>query len=502
MGLEIKKSEFTQRDYERFTGKLFNNLDTLKQLLQQPGFGQGDSTLGAELELYIVDGLGRPLAVNSEIQTALGDPQLTLELNRYNLEYNLTPVDMGGTPFSKIESEICTVLSKLNDHAERFSGRVLPIGILPTLKRSDFGLHAMTDLSRYHALTKAWAKMRGERLTIKIDGEDPISLRSSDVTLEGANTSLQMHYRVPPEQFADSYNAIQLVTPLVLAISANSPFLLGNRLWHETRIPLFKHVIDGCDHRSVKTGETDRVSFGNGWVRHGVHELFAEAVYLHKPILPVCESSGSRKKTEDLIETNDSDSLAPSLFELSLHQGTVWPWNRPVYDPADGGHLRIEIRALPAGPTPCDMMANAALIIGLAEGLRSRIEAFIPAMPFQTLEYNFYQAAEKGMKAQLMWPNGPREPLSRTPVIDIVAELLPTARKGLLGAGIKASEVDYYLGIIRQRIQAKTNGACWQLRQFNRLSQSLVKRRALRSMLEHYIQHSGNNRPVAQWEDV
>lgn len=502
MGLEIKKSEFTPRDYERFTGKLFSNLDTLKQLLQQPGFGQGGGTLGAELELYVVDRLGRPLSVNSEIQNALGDPQLTLELNRFNLEYNLTPVGIEGKPFSKIESEISLVLSKLNNLAEQFSGRVLPIGILPTLKRTDFGLHAMTDLSRYHALTRALSDMRGERLTIKIDGADPISLRASDVTLEGANTSLQMHYRVPPEEFADSYNAIQLVTPLVLAISANSPFLLGNRLWHETRIPLFKHAIDGRDHHSLKTGEPDRVSFGNGWVRQGVHELFAEAVYLHQPILPICEPARSRQNSAEDSMQDVSLPPAPSLFELSLHQGTVWPWNRPVYDPLEGGHLRIEIRALPAGPSACDMMANAALIIGLAEGLKPRIEEIIPALPFQTLEHNFYQAAEKGVKARLLWPNGPREQLSRMPVTEIVQDLLPTARKGLLGIGINAGEVDYYLGIIQQRVKARTNGACWQLRQFNRLSRSLVKHRALRSMLESYITNSGNNHPVAQWEDV
>ena len=92
MGLEIKKSEFARQDYERFTRKLFSNLDELAQLLQQPGFGLGAATLGAELELYIVDKLGRPLQVNNKIQAQLGDPQLTLELNRYNLEYNLTPV--------------------------------------------------------------------------------------------------------------------------------------------------------------------------------------------------------------------------------------------------------------------------------------------------------------------------------------------------------------------------------------------------------------------------
>ncbi len=496
MGLEINNSDFTQQDYERFTRQLFVNLDELAELLQKPGFGVGETTLGAELELYVVDESGCPLPVNSEIQQQLGDPQLTLELNRYNLEYNLTPVTMAGRPFAKIESEIQSVLVRLNKLAEPYAGRVLPIGILPTLQRKDFGEHAMTDLSRYHALTEALARMRGETVAIKIDGEDPISLRASDVTLEGANTSLQMHYRVTPQQFAASFNAIQLVTPLVLAISANSPFLLGNRLWHETRVPLFQHAIDGSSNRSVTTGEAERVSFGHGWVRHGAHELFAEAVYLHKPILPVCEQQHDAEDNPN--EAGDN----PSLFELILHQGTVWPWNRPVYDPADGGHLRIEIRSLPAGPSACDMMANAALIIGLAEGLRSRIEEIIPALPFKTLEYNFYQAARLGMKAQLMWPSGPREQLTRLPVVDIVASLLPTARKGLLDAGIETAEVDHYLGIIRQRLQAKMNGASWQLRQFERLSATLTRRWALRRMLEHYIENSRENRPVAEWEDI
>jgi gamma-glutamyl:cysteine ligase YbdK (ATP-grasp superfamily) len=494
MGLEIKKSEFTGQEFERFTSKLFHNLDAFQQLLQQPGFGEGAVTVGAELELYIVDQQGHPLPVNTEIQKALGDPQLTLELNRYNLEYNLTPVSITGSPFSLIEREIVSVLEQLNQLARQHDGRVVPIGILPTLQRSDFGSHAMTDLSRYHALTKALAEMRGETVSIKIDGAEPISLRANDVTLEGANTSMQMHYRVNPDQFAASYNAIQLVTPLVLAISANSPFLMGNRLWHETRIPLFKHAIDGCGHNSGKAGEPDRVSFGHGWVRHGAYELFAETVYLHKPIIPVCRrESACRRLAEGEI---------PSLFELTLHQGTVWPWNRPIYDPGDGGHLRIEMRALPAGPSACDMMANAALTIGLAEGLRHRIEDIIPALPFHTLEYNFYHAAEKGINARLMWPKGPREQLTRIPAVEVVKELMPVARRGLHAAGISKTEAEHYLGIIERRLDANTNGACWQLRQFSRLSRSMTKRRALRLMLEHYIENSLQNRPVSEWGNI
>ena len=494
MGLEIRKSEFSNQEYERFTSKLFKNLDALQQLLEQPGFGEGCASLGAELELYIIDNKGNPLPVNREIQKQMGDSQLTLELNRYNLEYNLTPVAAAGSPFSAIEAEIIAVLEQLNTLAASHQGRVVPIGILPTLQRSDFGLHAMTDMSRYHALTRALAEMRGETFAIRIDGADPISLRASDVTLEGANTSMQMHYRVNPDQFADTYNAIQLVTPLVLAISSNSPFLLGNRLWHETRIPLFKHAIDGCNHQVIKKAAPDRVNFGHGWVRHGAHELFAEAVYLNKPILPVCR----RESASRCLASGET----PSLFELTLHQGTVWQWNRPIYDPSDGGHLRIEIRALPAGPSAVDMVANAALLIGLAEGLKPRIEDIIPAMPFATLEHNFYTAAEKGINAQLMWPAGPKAPLAKLSAVEVVQELLPVAKRGLLSIGISRAEAERYTGIIRQRLDAKTNGACWQLRQFNRLSRSLVKRRALRRMVEKYTEQALSNRPVAEWEGV
>ena len=48
----------------------------------------------------------------------------------------------------------------------------------------------------------------------------------------------------------------------------------------------------------------------------------------------------------------------------------MWRWNRAIYDPHEGGHLRIEMRALPAGPTPLDMVAGAAFLVGLTMGLR------------------------------------------------------------------------------------------------------------------------------------
>jgi hypothetical protein len=62
-------------------------------------------------------------------------------------------------------------------------------------------------------------------------------------------------------------------------------------------------------------------------------------VRLHEPVLPVL---GPEQPLERL-----GDGRVPALDELRLHQGTVWRWNRAIYDPAGGGHLRIELRACP-----------------------------------------------------------------------------------------------------------------------------------------------------------
>jgi hypothetical protein len=97
----------------------------------------------------------------------------------------------------------------------------------------------------------------------------------------------------------------------------------------------------------------------------------------------------------------------PAPEELRLHQGTVWRWNRAIYDPADGGHLRIEMRALPAGPTVVDMLANAAFLLGLTLALAPDAATITRRFAFQQAHHNFYRAAQFGLGAELAWPLGP-----------------------------------------------------------------------------------------------
>ena len=142
MGIDITTTEFSPEGEAQFKQKLLDNLQALKQLMRRPGFGVGNEVslnLGAELEMYIVDADGAPLPINQQILDAYGDPQLTLELNQYNLEYNLSPCRYQQQGFTKLEQEILKQLQGLDALAAGFGGRVIPIGILPTLQTSHFG---------------------------------------------------------------------------------------------------------------------------------------------------------------------------------------------------------------------------------------------------------------------------------------------------------------------------------------------------------------------------
>ena len=96
MGTDIDHEEFDEHDYARFAQRLEECLTVLGQLLNQPGFGVGPTTIGAELELFLIDSAGRPLPRNQAIRAAVADPRVTLELNRCNLDLNASPALLAG----------------------------------------------------------------------------------------------------------------------------------------------------------------------------------------------------------------------------------------------------------------------------------------------------------------------------------------------------------------------------------------------------------------------
>jgi gamma-glutamyl:cysteine ligase YbdK (ATP-grasp superfamily) len=491
MGLAIDRDTFDPVDYERFEERLEECLLALGRLLERPGFGVGPATVGAELELFLVDGRARALPRNQEVRAAAADPRVVLEIDRFNLELNLTPAPLAGRPFSAFGVEVNEALAVVRHAAAGHGGRVVMTGILPTLRPGDLGLAALSDARRFRALNNGIRRLRQEPSWVRIDGADPLELAVDDVALEGANTSFQAHLRVDPERFTGVYNAVQLATGPVLAVAGNSPTFLGHRLWEETRVALFKQVVDDRDMAGRASRRVCRVAFGTGWVHDGAAELFEQSVRLHEPVIPVLSAERPLRRL--------AGGRTPGLEELRLHQGTVWTWNRAIYDPTGGGHLRVEMRALPAGPTVVDMLANAAFHLGLALALAADAGAWTRRLPFQQIHHNFYRAAQLGLGASLAWPLDPGWRVRTLPVAELARRLLPTARQGLREAGVAGDEIDRLLAVIEARVTTAQTGAAWQRRTLAALEPRLGRERALAAMLERYLAHQELGEPVHTW---
>jgi gamma-glutamyl:cysteine ligase YbdK (ATP-grasp superfamily) len=496
MGVEIDTDHFTEADELRFKQRLDQQLRVLQQVLRRPDFDRKERRVGTELELFVVDAEGRACAISKQLIKEANTPVITLEMGAFVIELSTPPSLLTGKPFSALGESMRRTVQQIRTLAGRHGARVVPISILPTLRVEDFSAKAITDYPRYRALARGMSTARGTAFDISIEGEDRLLFSSHDaVAMEAANTAFQVHLSTTPDEFAAMFNAALLLSAPALAAAGNSPTFLGKRLWHETRVALFKQA--GDDRPTALDGDTalpPRVNFGNGWVREGAHELFLESVTLHPPLLSVCT------ELDQATRAAERAGQLPKLHELRLHHGTVWTWNRPVYDPENGGSLRIELRSLPAGPSYEDMLANASFLVGAMLGIRDRMPELVNALPFALAKQNFFRAAQHGLDAPLSWPKRSGRAPCRRSARDVLLELIPIAREGLLVAGVESGERAHYLDVFEARVRSGQTGAVWQRRALSELqARGLRGHQALAALLDRYIAGFESQQPVHEW---
>jgi len=114
MGLSIDKEEFEEQDFADFADRLQQSLTILRDLLSRPGFGEGTLTLGAELELPIIDKAGLAFPINRSLLAQSADSSLQLELDRFNIEFNATPVALIGSPFTALHTQLTNAIQHIN----------------------------------------------------------------------------------------------------------------------------------------------------------------------------------------------------------------------------------------------------------------------------------------------------------------------------------------------------------------------------------------------------
>jgi CBS domain-containing protein len=485
-----KTAEQESEELRRFTQHLLRDVRALEEVLHSDLIQTGTRHIGAEQEFFLVDNNWRPAPVNTEILERIDDPRVVPELGRFNMELNAEPVPYGDDCLSRLQEQIEDLLELVHRTARERDAEILLTGILPTLRKSDLNARNMTPKGRYQRLEDALLRMRGGEFKFYLRGTDEMHLETDSIMVEAANTSFQVHFQVDPDEFARLYNVAQAVTAPVLAVAVNSPVLFGKRLWHETRIALFQQSVDTRARAPDVRDIPPRVTFGRQWVDESVLEIYQEDIARFRSIF-------YEEPDEDPFEAIES-GRAPQLAALQLHNSTVYRWNRPCYGVSSSGqaHLRIENRVLPSGPTVLDEMANAAFFFGLLSGVAREHGDISEVMDFDDARGNFIAAARLGMGAQLTWTGG-----EAYDVPELVRErLLPMARDGLRESGIDEDDVERYLGVIADRVDAGRTGAVWMLRSLAEMKDAATLDERLRAVTGATAARQRTGDPVHDWE--
>ncbi|HEY6776852.1 MAG TPA: hypothetical protein VI122_10105, partial [Thermoleophilaceae bacterium] len=457
MGQEVAAKVFSREDRQRYREKVRSNLDVFARMLAEARFDPEVRSFGLEIELNLTDDAGDPALVNAAALEAIADPDFQTELSQFNVEINVAPRLFGGRVMSDLEAAVRGSLNGAEERARTVGAHMMIIGILPTVDQAHLNAESFSASPRYALLNEQIFAARGEDLQISIAGVERLSTYADTIAPEAACTSVQLHQQVRPETFAACWNAAQAIAGVQVAIGANSPFFFGRELWRETRIALFEQATDTRPEELKAQGVRPRVWFGERWIT-SIFDLFEENVRYFPALLPVCEA-------EDPAEMLDRGET-PSLAELQLHNGTIYRWNRPIYDVSGGQpHLRVENRLLPSGPTVVDICANAAFYYGLVRTLVAEEQPLWSRMSFSAAEENFHAGARDGIEARLYWPGIGEVPASEL----VLRRLLPAADEGLAQAGIAAADRDRLLGVIERRCVTMRNGAAWQSAAFHRL---------------------------------
>ncbi|MDX1647739.1 MAG: CBS domain-containing protein [Longimicrobiales bacterium] len=490
MGQDITGRDRSPADTRAFSKALLRDVLALERMLKEGLFESGIRRIGAEQEMFLVNEAWRPLSTAMKVLEELDGGPFTTELALYNLEANVEPRRLEGSCFRQVEDRLGELVAEARAAAARVDTEVALIGILPTLSKSDVTLDNITPRERYLALNNAFAKARGgEPYKLRIQGSDELYTEHESVMLESCNTSFQVHLQVDPHDFARVYNVAQLVTAPVMAGAVNSPVLFGKLLWEETRIALFQQSIDTRRGSVHMRDLSPRVRFGEEWISSGIMDLVQEDVTRFRVLL-------TRDVDQDPIAMLDAGEM-PSLQALSLHNGTVYRWNRPCWGVKHGvAHLRIECRVLPSGPTIVDEVANMAFWIGLVLGGVEEYGDIRSRMDFADAKSNFLAAARNGLKAGFIWLDGKSISAKRL----ILEEALPLARAGLADAGVDAEDIERYLGIIHERVDTETTGARWIVGSLRGMQGHGTRSERLAAVTAGVVRRQKSGAPCHTWD--
>jgi len=484
MGQEITTSHFSEGDFRLFHQRLQQETAALQVWFSDRQFSNHSPVAGYEMEAWLVDSQARPAACNEAFLAAADHSLYSAELAQFNIELNADPLKIQSNFLSQFEKDFQQHWQYCKNVAENIGCRILSTGILPTLHHDDLSMKNVSRLLRYKALNEQILKQRqGRALQLDINGRQSLKSTHHNVMLEAAATSLQIHLQAPLELAHHYYNASILISAPMVAISANSPYLFGKDLWSETRIAVFEQAVDVGGYNGAAQGPIRRVSFGTDYARQSLMECFTENLQHFPVLLPIHYSDDVNK-----------------MQHLSLHNGTIWRWNRPLigFDLDGTPHLRIEHRVIPSGPSVVDNIANMAFYFGLVQYYATQEIPPNELLEFSQARDNFYTSAQLGLENKVSWPACKRCDMRHL----ILHKLIDHAQLGLENLRLDATDIEYYLAIIQSRAEHKQTGSHWQ-REFiarqNGNKKNTINENMQR-LVETYYHNQQSGEPVHRWD--
>ncbi len=471
---------------KRFLRHLLQDVKAFDRMMEEGLIEKGINRIGAEQEFCIVNRFFKPSKNGPALLDAIDDPHFTTELARFNLEINLQPAKLTGGCLGKMDKQLNKLLSKAELHASRRGESIILTGILPSIDYQSVQISYMTPRPRYEALAEVLRSLRSDDFELNITGVDELIISHNNILFEACNTSFQCHYQVEPDDFVDLYNWSQAIAGPVLAICANSPLLIGRQLWAETRIPLFQQSIDTRGKGFHLRERQQRVTFGNRWIQKAT-DVYKSDIARHTVLF----LTDIEEDSMDVLERGE----IPELRALSLHNGTVYKWNRPCYGVAKGvPHIRIENRYLPSGPTVLDEISNLAFWSGLMASMPDDHREIWNVMSFDNAKENFHKAAMWGIQGGMVWDKTPVS--AQKLILDI---LLPMAEQGLRNKGVDEKDIRKYLSVIEGRALTYQSGARWSVKSFRKLRQTLERDEATVALTALMHKRRQTGKPVHEW---
>ena len=490
MGLQAINNSSNDSERLKFINHLLDDVEALEYMIANDMFEKGIERIGAEQEFCIVNRDMTPSDKSIEILDALDDEHFTTELAKYNLELNLPPLELKNDCFSRMEKFLWNKMEHTFAVADKFDSSIVFTGILPTISYEEISKKYMTPFDRYNLLGKIIKDARGEDFELHLQGVDELNMKHDCIMLEACNTSFQVHLQIEPHEFVDKYNWAQAISGPMLSAVSNSPLLLGNELWRETRIALFQQSIDLRATTRMPRKRQPRVNFGNDWIRKSVAEIYKDDISRFTLLI----TSDIKESSLALLK----EGKIPELDALRLHNGTVYKWNRPCYGVGDGKpHLRIENRYIPSGPTVKDEMANTAFWIGLMKAMPDKYKNIWEVMDFKQAKGNFLKAAKFGLETEF-------EIFDKIlPARDLILEnLLPMAEEGLRKVNVSQNDIDTYLGVIEKRIILNQTGSQWAIRNYRKVRKQIDKDSTLKLLTLNMLKNGYKNNPIYNWKEI